>query len=357
MKLFKSLIFLFVFTHLNFSQQADSVFVTFYYHPTNNPTNVYLPGEFNGWVVNNPISLMNYDAITNTWYKTIKLRVGGPDPLPAPVSVPGAYQYKFNDGTWFSDPLNPRQNPNDNNNSYLYIRNPTIHYLLPNSTVASGVVRTRLPQITAYLFPSVSSIVDTNTIKITVDGNEYQNIGSYYDPATNKFSFTIPNPLGDGQHQLIIYAESTIGTSSADTTTFLVQANVIQFLTLQSETWKNNWRIQAAIFNENGGFDTTVTSAQIVRSDSTWDVSVSQGILDTTLFLLEGENKFVMKAVVGSQTETSDTLNIFLLSGPSCGNRDKHRLAATQQASSSRALSSRPSGLGPSSSDRPSSTD
>ena len=300
---------IFIFTQFIFSQQDDSVFVTFYYHPNNTPTNVYLPGEFNGWVLNST-SLMSYDTGTNTWYKTIKLRVGGPNPLPAPFSIPGAYQYKINDGQWFPDPLNPRQNPNDNNNSYLFIRNPTIHYLLPNSTVASGVIRTRFPEITAYLFPSISSNVDTSTIKIKIDNDEYTGIGSFYNPSTKKISFTPPAPLGDGEHQLILNAESTVGTSSADTTTFTVQANVIQFLTLPAETWKTSWPLQGAIFNETGGFDTTVTSAQIIRSDSTWIVPVDEGIINTLIYLLEGDNKFVIKAVVGSQTETSDTLNI-----------------------------------------------
>ena len=167
MKYLTTIILLLIFAQLNFTQQDDSVDVNFYYYPNNNPNNVYLPGEFNGWTINSPISLMSYDPGTNTWSKTVRLRVGGPDPLPAPFSVPGAYQYKFHaDGVWFSDPLNPRQNPNDNNNSYLFIRNPTIHYLLPNSTVASGVIRTRFPEITAYLFPSISSDVDTGTIKI-----------------------------------------------------------------------------------------------------------------------------------------------------------------------------------------------
>ncbi len=309
MKIFIALLLLFVLNQAGISQQDDSVLVTFYYNPNNTPTNVYLPGEFNGWVINST-SLMNYDANNGNWYKTVKLRVGGPNPPPAPVSIPGAYQYKFNDGQWFPDPLNPRQNPNDNNNSYLFIRNPTIHYLLPNSTTASGVVRTRFPEITAYLFSSVSSSLDTNTIKIKIDNDEYTGIGDLYNQVTNKISFTPPAPLGDGQHQLILYAESTIGTSSADTTTFTVQANVIQFLTLSAETWKTSWPLQGAIFNQNGGFDTTVTSAQIVRFDSSWNVTVTQGRLNKIIYLLEGDNRFVIKAVIGSQTETSDTLNI-----------------------------------------------
>ena len=116
--------------------------------------------------------------------------------------------------------------------------------------------------------------------------------------------------MGDGEHQLILYAESSVGTSSADTTTFTIQANVIQFLTLPAETWKNSWPLQGAIFNETGGFDTTVTSAQIIRFDSTWVVSVNDGKVDTSISLIEGDNKFVISAEVGGQTETSDTLNI-----------------------------------------------
>ncbi|MCW8823610.1 MAG: hypothetical protein OQK63_05965, partial [Ignavibacteriaceae bacterium] len=311
MKYLMTLFFLFAFSQFTFSQQDDSVDVTFYYHPENNPNNVYLPGEFNGWVVNSPISLMSYDPVSNTWSKTVRLRVGGPDPLPAPFSVPGAYQYKLNaDGVWFPDPLNPRQNPFDNNNSYLFVRNPTIHYLLPNSTAASGVIRTRFPQITAYLFPSFSSDVDTGSIKIIIDGNEYNNIGSNYELTSKKLSFTLPDPLGDGEHQLILFAESTIGTSGADTTMFTVQANVIQFLTLPSETLKESWRLQGAVFNETGGFDTTVTSAEIIRFDSTWVVQVNEGKVDTSISLLEGDNSFVLQAEVGGQTVTSDTLNI-----------------------------------------------
>jgi glycosidase len=309
MKIIITIFFTFIFSLNVFAQQDDSVFVTFYYHPNNTPTNVYLPGEFNGWVLN-ANSLMGFDSGTNTWFKIVKLRVGGPNPPPAPVSIPGAYQYKFNDGQWFSDPLNPRQNPNDNNNSYLFIRNPTIHYLLPNSTTASGIVRTRFPEITAYLFPSISSNVDTSSITIKIDGDEYTGIGDLYDPISKRISFTTPNPLGDGEHQLILYAESTVGTSSADTTTFTVQANVIQFLTLPAETWKVSWLLQGAIFNETGGYDTTVTSAQIIRSDSSWTVTVDEGKINTLIYLLEGNNKFVIEAEVGGQTETSDTLNI-----------------------------------------------
>jgi len=103
-----------IFTLPGFAQ--DSVDVTFYYRPHNSPTSVNIPGEFNGWNPTGPISQMYYNSTNDVWIKTFRLRVGGPDPLPSANSVPGAYQYKFHDGNWFPDPLNPRQNPSDNNN-------------------------------------------------------------------------------------------------------------------------------------------------------------------------------------------------------------------------------------------------
>ncbi len=310
MKYFYTVFVFIIFSILISAQTDDSVDVTFFYYPDDNPITVYLPGEFNGWTLNSA-SIMTFDPVLESWLKTVRLRVGGPDPLPAPFSVPGAYQYKFNaDGTWLPDPLNPRQNLNDNNNSYLFIRNPTIHLLLPNSTPASGVIRSRFPEITAYIFPSISSDVDTSTINVTIDGTQYSNIGSSYNLNEKKLSFIPPDPLGDGEHELILSAESTVGTFSADTTTFTVQANVVQFLTLPSETWKTTWHLQGAIFNNTGGFDTTVTSAQIIRFDTTWNVQVLQGIIDTTLHLLEGDNYFKIEAEVGGNTETSDSINI-----------------------------------------------
>jgi len=300
-------VFVFViFSILISAQTDDSVDVTFFYHPADNPTTVYLPGEFNGWTFNSS-SLMTEDPITGIWSKTVRLRVGGH----AQPFIPGAYEYKFYaDGIWLSDPLNPRQDVNNNNNSYLFIRNPTIHLLLPNSTPASGIIRLRFPEITAYIFPSISSEIDTSTIIVSIDGVQYLNLGSSYDQSEKKLSFIPPDPLGDGDHELILTVESSIGTFSADTTTFTVQANVIQFLTLPSQTWKNKWRLQGAIFNESGGFDTTVTSAQIIRVDTTWTVQVLQGKIDTSLHLLEGDNYFKIQAEVSSQTETSDSLNI-----------------------------------------------
>ncbi|MGH7492751.1 MAG: alpha-amylase family glycosyl hydrolase [bacterium] len=211
--------------------QSDSVDVTFYYKPAGNPSVVFLPGEFNNWgpnsngtIASNAPSRMSYEAARGQWLKTVRLRVGGPA---SGGGVTGAYQYKFNEngtgGGWLSDPLNPRRNSNDNNNSVLYVRNPVIHYLLPNS--GSGQVSGTLPNISAYIFPARNSAIDTAALRLFINATEYKNLGANYDAATKFFSFIPPAPLPAGSHKVKLVARSTTGSQNADSTTFNILIN------------------------------------------------------------------------------------------------------------------------------------
>ncbi len=125
---------------------------------------------------------MSFDAARGHWVKTIRLRVGGS----AGGGVSGAYQYKFNENGassgWLSDPLNPRRNASDNDNSILYVENPAVHYLLPNSV--SGLVSGTQPKISAYIFPAPISAIDTSSLRFLIDNTEYKNLGANYDAAT-----------------------------------------------------------------------------------------------------------------------------------------------------------------------------
>ncbi|MEI7905968.1 MAG: hypothetical protein WCI84_01285, partial [Bacteroidota bacterium] len=108
----------------------DSVDVTFRYAAPSSPT-LFLVGEFNGW--NNSAMPMEYTS-ANQWERVVRLPVGG-NPNPPSVGVPGAWQYKFyyaGVGQWPNDPLNHNENPKDNANTYLYIKDPTIYHFLPN---------------------------------------------------------------------------------------------------------------------------------------------------------------------------------------------------------------------------------
>lgn len=219
----------FILNALAFAQ-SDSVDVTFYYKPGGNPSVVFLPGEFNNWgpnsngvIAGNAPSRMTYDGANNQWVKTVRLRVGGQPN----GGVAGAYQYKFNENGsssgWLSDPLNPRRNANDNNNSILYVRNPTIHYLLPNSV--SGPVSGTQPRISAYIFPARNSAIDTASLRVFIDNTEYRSLGAQYNATTKFFSFTPPAPLTGGTHKLKLTARSTAGTQNADSATFNILIN------------------------------------------------------------------------------------------------------------------------------------
>jgi 1,4-alpha-glucan branching enzyme len=195
--------------------QTDSVDVTFRYQITGQ-TLVSVPGEFNGWT---PANARMDDQGGGLWTKTIRLRVGG-NPNPPPVGIPGAWQYKFwynGVSSWPNDPLNHHQNPVDNNNTYLWLKDPTIYHLLPNQR--SGAVSTSLPTISSYIFPKVGSTVDTGSLQIILDGTTYSGIGSGYNFTTKQLTFAPPSPLADGGHTVILKAGTNADTVSFVTST------------------------------------------------------------------------------------------------------------------------------------------
>lgn len=311
----RSLAVILLFANEGFAQ-VDSVDVTFFYKPAGNPSVVYLAGEFNNWANNqggqitDPRSAMTHNATNERWMKTVRLRVGGPDPLPAPGrSIPGAYQYKFNENglahKWTHDPLNPRLNPFDNNNSYIFIRNPTIHYLVPNSV--SGLLHTSLPEISAYLYPSVSTSVDMATIYVVLDGIEYHGIGSGYDPVTKLFRFMLPVPLSNGSHTLKLFAQSSSGTISADSTSFIVQAGFVQLLTRSNHHYL---RPKKAI--EGLVQDPAITTMKLFHNADSMQISVANGRFYVVKNLIEGDNIFwasVMDSVGVVHTSSPITIN------------------------------------------------
>ncbi len=204
------------------ARSQDSVDVTFRYEVAGK-TAVSVPGEFNGW--NNTAAPMA-NAGGNVWTRTIRLREGG-NPTPPAVGIPGAWQYKFyytGASPWPNDPLNHHQNASDNGNSYVYVRHPTIYQFIPNQRMA--VRTTAFPVISAYLFPRVGATVDTSTLSLVLDDVTYTGVGSLYDPGTQRFSFTPPLPLSNGDHTAILRAGA-----SADTVHFTTSAGFVQITT------------------------------------------------------------------------------------------------------------------------------
>ncbi len=236
----------------------DSVDVTFRYTVAGKSA-VSVPGEFNGWSTTAaPMTNIGGDV----WVRVVRLRVGG-NPSPPAAGVPGAWQYKFwytGASPWPNDPLNHHQNSADNNNTFLYLRDPTIYQFVPNQR--TGIQSTVTPTISAYIFPRVGGTVDTSTLRLTIDGVLHEGVGSLYNPATQQFVFTPTTPLTNGDHTVILYA----GTS-ADTVRFATSAGFVRITT-------------------RGGFSTISpvrTLRGLVQDTASTDVWIVRNGTDTTL--------------------------------------------------------------------------
>ncbi len=267
----------------------DSVDVTFRY--TNaGAAGVTLAGEFNGW--SNTAWPMNSQG-GGLWTRTVRLPIGI-NPNSDPVKgVAGAWQYKFwynGVSDWPNDPLNHHLNLLDNNNSLVYVKDPTIYHFLPNQR--SGIVTTATPQISAYLYPRVGTAVDTNSIYVLIDGAIVSGTGGY-NRMTTQYLFTPAVPLGYGDHEVILQA----GTN-ADTVRFSIQAGFAQITTRGSYSTYASFKTLRGVVQ-----DSTVHVARLVRNG-----------LDTTLV-----------SVYGGRWSAGDTLggglNTFVLVADSAGGR------------------------------------
>ncbi len=271
---------------------ADSVDVTFRYYNTSIGS-AYLVGEFNGWV--NSSWPMSYFG--SGWQRTARLAVGG---NPAPGGVPGAWQYKFyynGASPWPNDPLNPHVNQNDNDNSFIYVKDPTIYQFLPNQR--NPIVTTATPVISAYIFPKVGGQVDTSSLTLVIDGTPYPHLGAYYNLVNQQLVF--PSPLlPNGNHVVILQAGA-----NADTVNFTVQAGYVKILNqFPVSTWESTWKINGRVEND------AASSVILVRnSTDTFQTSVNARTFSFALPLVAGNDTIVAIAdSAGTQKLSSPIL-------------------------------------------------
>jgi glycosidase len=262
---------------------ADSVDVVFRYTIAGSPTGVSVPGEFNNWT--NTAWPMTFQG-GNLWARTARLAVGG---KPG-GGIVGAWQYKFfynGVSAWPNDPLNHHVNHSDNDNSFLYVKDPTIYQFIPNQR--NPVVNSATPAISAYIFPKVGSTVDTSTLSLTIDGTIYGGIGSSLNVLTNQLTFIPTDPLPNGSHTVILHA----GTN-ADTVTFTTQSGFVQLLNhFPFTTRKTSWTLNGVVQ------DTGIASVKIVRNGvDTFTTPVTNKAFTFAAPLTEGNNSFI--AVVDS---------------------------------------------------------
>jgi 1,4-alpha-glucan branching enzyme len=180
---------------------ADNVTITFRAHKGAG-TPVALPGQFSGWSTGNT---MSFDAAVGAWMKTyvFKIHDAGRGTLGDSV-----YQYKLHDGNWYSDPLNPEQNPNDNNNSVLRLTKLFFFqfYTEQTSTEITKVVA-GIPHANSDTISSVMIYTGVNPGSTVA-----ANITASFIPAKNILHHTFSTPIPK-THYIKIVAKNDKGDS------------------------------------------------------------------------------------------------------------------------------------------------
>jgi hypothetical protein len=268
----------------NASWGQDSIDVTFRY--TNlSASAVNLVGDFEGWSNSNPAYAM-VNSGGGVWTKTARLPVGGI----LTGTLHGTWQYKFfpagTSGSWPIDPLNPHVNAADNGNSFIYAKDPAIYQVLPNQV--QSVQTTPTPTLSSYIFPKVGATVDTSSIRFIVDGTAISGLGSSFDPASGKVSYTPSTPLANGSHTFIILASSSAGGSNSDTVTFHTQGGFVQITNPGGYSTRTSQRTLYGLVQAM-----TVTQVNIVRNNTdTSTAPVSAGKFTAVVSLAGGLNTF-----------------------------------------------------------------
>ncbi len=198
---------------------ADGIPVEFELQRTLQPgeSGVGLNGTFNNWGENynrHPFQMKNTG--NNVWKITVPLF---PDTARKMTYYGlGFYEYKFvtyrisgsdtSISSWIPDPNNSRNDPNDNNNSILYVTDPLVYSLLP---INGLVTKEKTPKITAKITVGLKSHLNVSSIKFMLDGVEIPNSSTYYDSTTHSFGYQVPDPLSLGTHTIILSVKNDKG--------------------------------------------------------------------------------------------------------------------------------------------------
>lgn len=173
---------------------VDSVVVPFRVHGASTTTH-FVPGQFNGWVLNSPVSQMTYDPGIGAWLRLYTFKVHAPGDAQRTLGD-SVYQYKFNagggSGGWFSDPLNPEQNPLDNNNSVLRLTDRFWFQFFP---LVSGGQMTRITIGLVHGTTDTVSAIELTTADDQASPTTTTDITGSYQAGTRTVDHTLIAPI------------------------------------------------------------------------------------------------------------------------------------------------------------------
>ncbi len=192
---------LFIVLPIYAQSPADSALITFRTYKPSSPT-VYVPGQFNNWgnnvsgtIPSGDPSAMAYNLALGAWIKSYNFKIKDPADTRRNLGD-SVFQYKFNQGGsssgWYSDPLNPEQNPSDNNNSVL--RLTRLFWFQYSTVVASG----QITRITVGLVHSNDQTITSLVFSTgTTQGSPLTStdVTSFYKEGTRILDFMLASPI------------------------------------------------------------------------------------------------------------------------------------------------------------------
>ncbi len=300
-------VLLLIFAEL-FSQ--DYVNITFRHYPTNaKVVRAFIPGEFNGWGPNssgviapNAPSLMDYVDSLKFYTKTLRLKIGSR----YNYKIHEHYNQSGSDGKWFTDPLNPLINTNDNNNSMVDPKKVMIFQIWPPQDAIIPDVR---PTLTAGIFIAENDSLDLTHSTIYLDKIPVSTFEGKIVAPFAILRYQLPT-LQNGQHKIVIHAIAKSGVTVIDSTQFFIIAGEIFFLTPSIDSvWAETKFIRWQINKDKSQIQQIVlkhlegSSVEIpVRSESQYNYEVN---------LNSGLNRYVVTMTdISGQSFQTDTLRL-----------------------------------------------
>lgn len=283
--------------------KAQSQDVTFRYipAPADNAVRVFVPGEFNNWGSNSAGAIaignesqMEFVDSLGQWIKSIPLQTGQ------------TYQYKihfqFNesgsDWDWITDPINPRSNPADNNNSVVTITDP-MAFQAAHELTEDGLIRA----VSAGLFSSTQ----VSAVQFWVNGIEQEGLG-FYNAENGIFRYELDRPIKAGSQFKIKLTDDLGRSDSLEIGAVLLPVSWISagFSTVMEEAI-----LQASITRQDGTIDSSLTTATLYAGEAPpREVPVTNGTFTESVELALGDNVFRLEAIVDGGLFISDSLVI-----------------------------------------------
>lgn len=273
---------------LPYSAAAQILPVTFRYIPEQVVAErAFLPGVFNGWgtpyQANTPsciredhASAMSFVRFERYWLYTIPLETGS------------TYEYKVqvhlnlagDDCSWLTDPLNPRSNPSDNDNSVLTVTDPMIFQ--PAQEIDNGA-------FSAGLFSTESFV----SIVYHINGVEYTDGLDRYDADTGVFRVKTARRIPPGAQFRIVATDEAGRSVEAEIGRVLAPVEWVgpSFSTVGEEV-----SLRAHVTGLDGAVDPGITQATLLRNGEEMGmVPVTDGEARVMAPLELGDNAFRLR--------------------------------------------------------------